>query len=151
SLAADNTIGLGAVSAEIFFTTLEAQTAITSAAADITATSATLYGTLNPNGFDTTYYFQWGTNTAYGNATPSFSVHGQNTPINGIAAGLSGLSPGTTYHYEFVATNSEGVHLGGDMSLTTLNTISIKGQVFSYSTNNGTVTICGYSGPGGDL
>jgi hypothetical protein len=151
SLAADNAIGLGAYSAQISFTTLEAQTAITSPATDITATSATLYGTLNPNGFDTTYYFQWGTDMAYGNATPSFSVQGQNTPINGIAAGLTGLSPGTTYHYQFVATNSEGLHLGGDLPFTTLSTISIQGQVFNYSTNNGTVTIHGYAGPGGDL
>jgi hypothetical protein len=97
SLSAVNVAaGLTVWSGDISFTTLEAQTAVTGPATDITATSATIYANLNPNGFDTTYYFQWGTNTAYGNATPSFSVQSQNTPINGIAAGLTGLSPSTT-------------------------------------------------------
>jgi hypothetical protein len=149
SLSAANTVGLTGFSAEISFTTLEAPTAVTGPASDITVSGATIYGTLNPNGFDTTYYFQWGTNTAYGNTTAPFSVLAQNTPINDLARTLTGLSPSTTYHYQFVATNSEGTHFGGDRSFTTLSTISIQGHVFNYSTNNGTVTIWGYAGPGG--
>ena len=149
SLSAINTAGLTGFSAELSFTTLEAPTAITGPATDITVNGATIYGNLNPNGFDTAYYFQWGTTTAYGNTTPRFSVLAQNTPINDLARTLTGLSPSTTYHYQFVATNSEGTHFGGDMSFTTLSTISIQGQVFNYSTNNGTVTIWGYAGPGG--
>jgi hypothetical protein len=148
-LSANNTVGLAASSLQISFTTLEAPTAITGPAANITVNSASIYGTLNANGFDTTYYFQWGTNTAYGDTTAPFSVLAQNTPISGITRTLSGLSPSTTYHYELVAMNSEGTHFGGDRSFTTLSTISIQGQVFSYSTNNGTVTIWGYAGPGG--
>jgi hypothetical protein len=35
------------------------------------------------------------------------------------------------------------------MSFTTARTISIQGQTFTYSTNNGTVTITAYAGPGG--
>ena len=148
-LSAANTIGLASGSTNITFTTLFAPTAITGPATDITATNATVSGNLNPNGFNTTYYFQWGTATNYGNTTPPSSVPAQNTPINGIAAGLTGLSLGTTYHYRFVATNSSGTYFGADMSFTTPSTISVQGHTFTYSTKNGTVTITAYAGPGG--
>jgi hypothetical protein len=148
-LSAANAINLDASSTNITFTTLFAPTAITGSATDITANSATISGDLNPNGFNTTYYFQWGTSTSYGNTTAPSTVPAQNTPINGIAAGLTGLSVGTTYHYQFVATNSSGTYFGGDMSFTTASTITIQGQTFTYSTNNGAVTITAYAGPGG--
>ena len=151
--AASNVLNLGAVSSDITFTTLEGPppppTAITGPATDITGTGATIYGDLNPNGLDTTFYFHWGTNTAYGNTTPSSWVPAQTTPINGIARSLTGLSPGTTYHYELVAINDAGAFFGGDKSFTTLGAISTQGQTFIYSTNNGTVIITQYIGPGG--
>jgi hypothetical protein len=149
ALSAANGIGLDGVSPTLNFTTLFAPTAITGPASDITATNATVSGNLNPNGFNTTYYFQWGTDANYGNTTPPSSVQAQNTPINGIAAGLTGLSLDTTYHYRFVATNSSGTYFGADMSFTTLSTVSIQGHTFTYSTNNGSVTITAYAGPGG--
>ena len=37
--------------------------------------SATLTGSLSPNGFDAHYYFQWGTTTAYGNESPRTAGH----------------------------------------------------------------------------
>lgn len=148
-LSAANAINLSASSTNITFTTLFAPTSITGPATDITANSATLSGILNPNGFNTTYYFQWGTSTAYGNTTASSSVPAQNTPINGITAGLTGLSVGTAYHYQLVASNSSGTYFGGDQSFTTPSMITIQGQTFTYSTNTGTVTITAYAGPGG--
>jgi hypothetical protein len=147
--SAANEITAVVSSTNITFTTLFAPTAVTTPAADITASSATISGNLNPNGFNTTYYFEWGTSTAYGNSTPHSSVLAQNTPINGITVGLTGLSVGTIYHYRFVATNSSGTYFGGDMSLTTQSTISVGGQSFAYSTNNGSATITAYTGPGG--
>jgi hypothetical protein len=45
--------------------------AVTQPATDVTATSATLNGTVSPNGEDTTYYFQYGTTTEYGTQTPT--------------------------------------------------------------------------------
>jgi len=144
-----NSINLIADSTNITFTTLFAPTAITDPAAAITVSEAILLGTLNPNGFVTTYYFEWGTSTAYGNTEGPFSVTAQNTPINVTSRTLTGLIPGTTYHYQLVASNSTGIYFGGDMSFTTSSTISIQGQTFTYSTNNGTVTITAYAGPGG--
>ena len=145
-----NSINLIDYSTNISFTTLFAPTAITDPAANITVNEATLLGSLNPNGFETTYYFEWGTSTAYGNTTGPSSVAAQNTPIN-VGADTLPLNLGTTYHYQLVASNSTGIYLGGDMSFATDSTISIQGQVFTYSTNKGTVTITAYAGPGGAL
>ena len=41
---------------------------------DVLETSATVEGTLNPNGSSTMGYFQWGKSTAYGSSTSSRST-----------------------------------------------------------------------------
>jgi hypothetical protein len=46
-------------------------TASTGAASGVQVTQATLNGTVNPNGVDTHYYFQYGTSTGYGSSTGS--------------------------------------------------------------------------------
>jgi hypothetical protein len=144
-----NSINLIVDSTNITFTTLFARTATTDPAAGITVSDAILFGTLNPNGLATSYYFQWGASTAYGNMEGPVSAPVQNTPVSVSSRTLTGLSPGTIYHYQLVASNSTGVYFGGDKSFTTESTITIQGQTFTYSINNGTVTITAYAGPGG--
>lgn len=118
----------------------------------ISATNANIGGLLNPNAQDTTYYFQWGTSAAYGNMTPLQTlVAGGLTGWFAVSAGLTGLSPSTTYHYRLVATNTGGSAFGNDQSFTTLGLLSTGGHLFTYVTNDGTVTIVAYSGPGGDM
>jgi hypothetical protein len=52
----------------------------------------------------TTYYFQYGGTTAYGNQTPlGHAGEGMSTVTE--TASLQGLEPGRTYHYRIVATN----------------------------------------------
>src|SRR5205807_135379 len=86
----------------------------------VTATSATLTGTVNPDGEATTYYFQYGTSTAYGNTTPSpaASAGSGTTNVNASAAVVS-LTPNTTYHYRLVATNASGTNTGADRAFKT--------------------------------
>ena len=48
--------------------------AVTGGASSITSTSATLNGTVNPNGRSTTWYFEYGTSTSYGTKTPAKSA-----------------------------------------------------------------------------
>src|SRR5437870_4721645 len=86
----------------------------------VTATSATLTGTVNPDGEATTYYFQYGTGTAYGNTTPSpaASAGSGTTNVNASAAVVS-LTPNTTYHYRLVATNASGTDTGADRTFKT--------------------------------
>jgi hypothetical protein len=97
------------------FTTLAATgppVVTTNSATNITATSATLNGSLNPHGLTTTVHFQYGTTTSYGRNTPTQTQTG-NTYRN-INANISGLIAGTTYHFRIVATNANGTRFGAD-------------------------------------
>ncbi|MGH8103737.1 MAG: InlB B-repeat-containing protein, partial [bacterium] len=92
--------------------------ATTSSATGVTPNSATLTGAVKPNGASTTYYFEYGTTTAYGSQGPTQNAGSgyANVPVT---AGLSGLLPNTTYHYRVVATNSNGTSTGQDRTFTT--------------------------------
>jgi plastocyanin len=90
---------------------------ITNAASNVTPSSATLNGSLDPHGLSTTVHFQYGTTTSYGSTTPMQSQNG-NTYRN-ITANISGLTTHTTYHFRIVATNGAGTRMGGDRTFTT--------------------------------
>ncbi len=79
-------------------------------AQSITRTTATLPGTVNPEGLETFYYYQYGTTTAYGGNAPSIQGVAAGSGSSAVAApiGISGLEPATTYHYRLVATNADG-------------------------------------------
>src|SRR5437764_9873362 len=84
-----------------------APTVSTESARDVTSTTATFAGRVNPNGDATNYAFDWGTTTAYGQQTASTSA-GAGSATKTVTAAVSGLTPGTTYHYRITATNSTG-------------------------------------------
>ncbi|MCX6245059.1 MAG: BACON domain-containing carbohydrate-binding protein [Bacteroidetes bacterium] len=88
---------------------------VTTAATAVTATGGTLNGTVNPSGFATTYHFDWGTTTSYGQVTTTASA-GAGTGDVPVSAAISGLTTGVTYHYRINATNSDGNALGLDMT-----------------------------------
>ena len=95
--------------------------ATTGAATEITQTGGTLQGTVNPIGFATTYQFQWGTTTVYGNQLPASPLSaGSGTAAQVVAQNLGGLTPGTTVHYRLTATSSFGTAFGNDQTFTTL-------------------------------
>jgi phosphodiesterase/alkaline phosphatase D-like protein len=95
-----------------------APSATTGPVTSVGPTSATIAGTVNPNGTATTVHFQYGTSTSYGSQTQSASV-GSGTSGVGVSATISGLKAGTTYHYRVVATNNSGTANGADGILTT--------------------------------
>ena len=78
-------------------------------AIDVTQNSATLGGTVNPNGAATTYRFEYGTTPAYGSRAPNpdDSV-GSDRDAVPVFVDVSGLQPDTTYHYRLVARNEFG-------------------------------------------
>ena len=90
-----------------------APAATTGAATDVTQTSATLNGTVDPNGVAATVRFEYGTTTAYGQQTPD-EVAGAGDEAAAATAPLTGLSANTTYHYRVVATNADGTTNGED-------------------------------------
>ena len=96
-----------------------APTAATGAAGGVFTTTATLAGSINANGADTTVTFQYGLTTSYGS-----TVTAAQSPVTGetdvaVSAAVSGLTPGTTYHYRVVGQNFQGTTPGADATFTT--------------------------------
>ena len=86
----------------------------------VAQTTATINGIINPNGLQTNYILEVGTEVegkiVY---TPSFGVVGSGTEGVGLAFTLTNLLPGTTYHYRFGAQNEDGTSFGPDQTFTT--------------------------------
>jgi len=108
-------------------------------ASGITASSAILSGTVNPNMADTTAYFQIGTTGTYGATVASQDIGSGTSPVT-ITGTATGLLPGTTYHYQLVASNTNGLETTADQTFTTPG---------SYAYWN--TTWFGTSGSSGDL
>jgi hypothetical protein len=96
--------------------TAHAATATTGAAQPGTNT-ATLNGTVNPQGAETQYFFEYGTTTQYGLASPTQTASG--TADVPAQATISGLTASTTYHYRVVATSGGQRVEGLDRTFTT--------------------------------
>ncbi len=103
-----------------------AATATTVVASNVTQTSATLFGVVETGGSATNWTFEYGTSTAYGKTTAVGAIPaGQgNVPVS---AKVSGLKPGTTYHFQLLAQNNSGAPYytvttsgGGDQTFKTL-------------------------------
>jgi hypothetical protein len=91
----------------------------TKAATNITSSSATLNGTVDPNAITTTVHFQYGTTTNYGSTTANRTYTGNMT--QSVSANISGLSPNTTYHFRLVETNNGGTKYGSDRTFRTFS------------------------------
>src|SRR3954447_2080905 len=66
-------------------------------------TYALLSGTLNPNGFNVVYRFQWGRTTKYGNTTAVTSAGNGKADVP-VDISLDALKPSTTYHFRLVVS-----------------------------------------------
>jgi hypothetical protein len=85
---------------------------------NVTSSTAQLQGGVYPNGSDTTYWWEYGTTTAYGQQTAAVDI-GSDNAATAVTDTLEGLEPGTTYHYRLVAQNGFGTEYGYDFTLTT--------------------------------
>jgi hypothetical protein len=88
-----------------------APTAETGIATDVTLHTATLHGTVNPNGSETTYYFRYGRTAPFTQTTPVQHA-GAGTQDVAVAAPVDELSWGRKYQYRLVAANAEGSTAG---------------------------------------
>jgi hypothetical protein len=97
-----------------------APTATTLAAEGFKETEATLKGTVNPGGEATEYFFEYGTDTHYGQRTEKATLlaSGGNQTVS---ATLTKLAPGTEYHFRLVAKNNQGPAEGLDHSFKTMS------------------------------
>ena len=127
-----------------------APVATTAAATSVKAQSATLNGTVNPNGLATTYQFEYGPTTSYGTKVPA-TPGSAGSGTSGVAKTfwIGDLSVGSTYHYRIVATNSGGTTFGEDRSFTTLNTAPVVSTGEASSVQPTSVVLNGTVNPGG--
>jgi hypothetical protein len=88
----------------------------TGGATQVSQRSAVLNGTVNPQGLSTTYYFQYGPTTTYGLQSSPANA-GSGTGNVAVHSTITGLTPGTTYHYRLVAQNVGGTTYGADQSV----------------------------------
>ena len=92
-------------------------TATTGPASQISMHGATISVTVIANAADATVQFQYGTSTSYGSSTMQQTASGV-TSVS-LAAQLSSLSPGTTYHYRVVASSNDGTTVSSDRTFET--------------------------------
>ena len=92
---------------------------------NVTSTSAVLHGIAADGGAGSTWSFQYGTTTNYGQSTPPILV---NPSAEDVTAAISGLLPGTTYHYRLTGA---GPYLGenADGSDATFTTLAAPGSI----------------------
>jgi len=72
---------------------------------DVGGQSATLQGLINPNGEETTYWFEWGYSTGYGNTTTAATLPDTTAAFYAVSAS-----------YRVVAQNASGTDYGEDRS-----------------------------------
>ncbi len=90
----------------------------TEGAINIQYKQAAITGNLNPNGLDTHYHFEYGPTTGYGSSTSESDAGYGDSSLTEKSA-ITGLKPGTTYHYRLVASSWVGTSYGADKEFTT--------------------------------
>jgi phosphodiesterase/alkaline phosphatase D-like protein len=100
------------------FETASLPQVLAGSATAVTRTTATLTASVTPGGAQTKVHFEYGTDSSYGSSAPDVVLDSDNA-LHSMSATVSGLAPGTTYHYRVVATNSVGGAVGTDQSFTT--------------------------------
>jgi DNA-binding beta-propeller fold protein YncE len=110
-------------------------TPITGAASEVTPTTATLHGEVNPEGAELTEcVFEYGLQAGYGSQVPcqqsSVEIGAGGAPV-AVTANLTGLAPSTVYHFRLVAANAKGSEAGADAALRTTGPPTIDAQAIA--------------------
>jgi Bacterial Ig-like domain (group 1) len=97
----------------------------TGPASEVTATAATLNGTLNPNGATVERCnFQYGPSASYGQFQSCASFQSSGSSPEGVSAMHLKLTPDTTYHFRLLADSANGPSYGEPQSFKTPETQS---------------------------
>jgi hypothetical protein len=83
---------------------------------NLSATGAIIHARFNPNGFATTYRFEYGISEAYGQSTPTSEITLELSEGHVVEAQLTGLQPNATYHFRVVAENKWGAVASNDQT-----------------------------------
>ncbi len=91
------------------------------AATNVQTTTATVNALVNPEGSETTYQFEYGTTTSYGQTAPALPADaGSGSSQVAASTTVGELEGGTTYHYRIVASNANGSVHSADRTFTTM-------------------------------
>jgi hypothetical protein len=105
----------------------------TTGGADVNGASATLSGSVNPNGVASSYYFELGTTANYGQQTPPQSAGSGSSAVS-VSASLSGLAANATFHYRLVAVGPNGAFsIGADRTFTTSGAATTRLGLFGHT------------------
>lgn len=91
---------------------------VTGHATHVGGTTAVLHGSVNPGGVDTDYTFSYGLTASYGTTTAARSA-GSGSKKVAVAEKVTGLQPGTTYHFRISGVSAAGSVSGADVTFTT--------------------------------
>ncbi len=101
---------------------ISAPTVSTSDATNVTNTTATFNGKVDPNGADTMYWFEYSTDSLFGSVllkrTVKVSLPANSAMVN-VDADVTALKNNTSYYFRLVAQNSEGTVRGNRVSFKT--------------------------------
>jgi len=87
-------------------------------------TETTVDATVEPHGLATSYYVEYGTTTSYGSKTATKEL-GAGVTSSPVSFTITGLAPGTLYHYRWVATNAAGTKTSSDQTASTYATATL--------------------------
>jgi hypothetical protein len=106
-----------------------------------------LQAAVNPEGWDTTVYFQWKTLTLT-NTTPGIDIGAGAASVN-VSSFVPALAPSTSYQYRVVASNALGTTFGNVAWDPNQHHYFFSGSRTNITLNPGTYIITAYGAPGG--
>jgi hypothetical protein len=93
--------------------------AATGGTTEVSSSTATLHGTVNPRGCPTRYHFQFGRDGFGFPKRTALASAGRGQTAVAVSARLTGLKPGAVYRYRVAATNAAGTRVVAGRSFST--------------------------------
>jgi hypothetical protein len=113
----------------------------TATPAEVTATSAQLSGTVEPNDANlVSCSFEYGPGPSYGQSAPCQSLPAAGGGAQAVSAPLAGLQPNRTYHYRLLASSAAGAAASPDATFTTAISTQVP-LVFPHPSISGTPAV----------
>jgi phosphodiesterase/alkaline phosphatase D-like protein len=130
----------------------KAPTTSTGSSSAVSRVAATVTGAVTPNNSDTSYWFEYGETTDFGNTTLFHSAGAGGSPIQASVV-LSSLKPLTKYYFRLNAQNQYGTVNGGTLNFTTSGpAVSGTASVMTTAVSNlgsSSATLRGHLNPNG--
>jgi hypothetical protein len=122
-LRAASVHGKSATSEQVFTSAAVAPVIGATSVSEVTQFSGVLSGSITPMNTPVAYHFAYGTSSAYESVAPvpDLTLYGGEAPLPVVSQTLTGLQPGTTYHYALVvkAPGTGASIAGPDQTFTT--------------------------------